>query len=83
MISRYTEFTNYIYLLFLQIICSTYACISSRGSYKEHIHTYIHNWPLQPFSQDYGLASFHITFMNFHYKSLCRVSDYSSLFVDI
>ena len=20
-------------------------------------HTYIHNWPLQPFSQDYGLAS--------------------------
>ena len=19
------------------------------------IHTYIHNWPLQPFSQDYGL----------------------------
>ena len=23
-----------------------------------HIHTYIHNWPLQPFSQDYGLASY-------------------------
>ena len=21
------------------------------------LHTYIHNWPLQPFSQDYGLAS--------------------------
>ena len=20
-------------------------------------HTYIHNWPLQPFSQDYGLAA--------------------------
>ena len=25
-----------------------------------HIHTYIHNWPLQPFSQDYGIVS-HIT----------------------
>ena len=23
-------------------------------------HTYIHNWPLQPFSQDYGLA-YHTT----------------------
>ena len=23
-----------------------------------YIHTYIHNWPLQPFSQDYGLASY-------------------------
>ena len=22
-----------------------------------YIHTYTHNWPLQPFSQDYGLAS--------------------------
>ena len=22
-----------------------------------YIHTYIHNWPLQPFSQNYGLAS--------------------------
>ena len=26
-------------------------------SYKIRIHTYIHNWPLQPFSQDYGLAA--------------------------
>ena len=25
-------------------------------SFPEYIHTYIHNWPLQPFSQDYGLA---------------------------
>ena len=24
---------------------------------RTHIHTYIHNWPLQPFSQNYGLAS--------------------------
>ena len=25
---------------------------------KSNIRTYIHNWPLQPFSQDYGLASY-------------------------
>ena len=30
-----------------------------KGTY---IHTNIHNWPLQPFSQDYGLAS-HTTFV--------------------
>ena len=32
-----------------------------------HIHTYIHNWALQPFSQDYGLASntTHIVCVNF------------------
>ena len=24
-----------------------------------HYDTYIHNWPLQPFSQDFGLASHH------------------------
>ena len=31
------------------------------------IHTYIHNWPLQPFSQDYGLASHstHVVCVNF------------------
>ena len=23
-----------------------------------YIHTYIHNWPIQPFSHDYGLASY-------------------------
>ena len=30
-------------------------------------HTYIHNWPLQPFSQDYGLASHttHVVCVNF------------------
>ena len=32
-----------------------------------HIHTYIHNWPLQSFSQDYSLASHstHIRCVNF------------------
>ena len=29
------------------------------------IYTYIHNWPLQPFSQDCGLASFTIVCVNF------------------
>ena len=31
------------------------------------MHTYIHNWPLQPFSQDYGLAShtIHVVSVNF------------------
>ena len=30
------------------------------------IHTYIHNWPLQTFSQDYGLTShtFHVVCVN-------------------
>ena len=30
-------------------------------------HTYTHNWPLQPFSQDYGLASHttHVVCVNF------------------
>ena len=29
-------------------------------------NTYIHNWPLQPFSQDYGLASHtHVVCVNF------------------
>ena len=32
-----------------------------------YIHTYIHNWPLQPFSQDYGLVSHtaHVVCVNF------------------
>ena len=32
-----------------------------------YIHTYIHNWPLQPFSQDYGQASHttHVLCVNF------------------
>ena len=32
-----------------------------------HTHTYIHNWPLQPFSHDYGLASHttHVVCFNF------------------
>ena len=31
------------------------------------MYTYIHNWPLQPFSQDYGLASHttHVVCVNF------------------
>ena len=31
------------------------------------VHTYIYNWPLQPFSQDYGLASHttHVVCINF------------------
>ena len=34
---------------------------------RRFIHTYTHNWPLQPFSQDYGLASHttHIVCVNF------------------
>ena len=34
---------------------------------KMLIHTYIHNWPLQPFSQDYGLVSHttHVVCVNF------------------
>ena len=28
----------------------------------QRTYTYIHNWPLQPFSQDYGLAS-HTTYV--------------------
>ena len=33
----------------------------------QNIHTYIHNWPLQPFSQDYGLDShtIHVVCVNF------------------
>ena len=29
--------------------------------------TYVHNWPLQPFSQNYGLASYttHVVYVNF------------------
>ena len=27
-------------------------------AFNSMLHTYIHNWPLQPFSQDYGLASY-------------------------
>ena len=40
---------------FFQRLCSIY------------IHTYIHNWPLQPISQDYGLASHttHVVCVNF------------------
>ena len=31
------------------------------------LHRYIHNWPLQPFGQDYGLASHttHVAYVNF------------------
>ena len=31
------------------------------------LHTYIHNWPLQPFSWDYGIASHttHVVCINF------------------
>ena len=34
------------------------------------LHTYIHNWPLQPFSQDYGLASHttHVVCVNFKHE---------------
>ena len=33
----------------------------------DKLHTYIHNWPLQPFSQDYSLASntTHVVWVNF------------------
>ena len=43
------------------------------------IHTYIHNWSLQPFSQDYGLASYttHVVFVNF----MCEWRDLQ-LYVD-
>ena len=34
---------------------------------NQYIHTYISNWPLQPFSQAYGLAShtIHVVCVNF------------------
>ena len=34
------------------------------------LHTYIHNWPLQPFSQNYGLVSHttHVVCVNFKHK---------------
>ena len=34
---------------------------------KVELHTYRHNWPLQPFSRDYGLASYttHVECVNF------------------
>ena len=35
-----------------------------------YIHTYIHNWPLQSFSQDYGLVSHtaHVVCVNFMHE---------------
>ena len=39
------------------------------------IFTYIHNWPLQPFSQDYGLAS-HTTHV-FCFNFICERRDLS------
>ena len=37
------------------------------GDFIIGLHIYIYNWPLQPFSQDYGLASHttHVVFVNF------------------
>ena len=34
---------------------------------RHYIHTYIYNWSLQPFSQDYSLASHttHVVYVNF------------------
>ena len=39
----------------------------ARETNCEIFNTYIHNWPLQPFSQDYGLASetTHVVCVNF------------------
>ena len=36
------------------------------SSYESR-HTYIHNWPFQPFSQDYGLVShtIYVVYANF------------------
>ena len=36
--------------------------VSKTAAIVYFICTYIHNWPLQPFSQDYGLAS-HTTYV--------------------
>ena len=39
-------------------------CMPRKGDHFMgfQLHTYIHNWPLQPFSQDYGLDS-HTTYV--------------------
>ena len=46
-----------------------YSLIEASDLYSKSrltIHTYIHNWPLQPFGQDYGLASqTTVVFVNF------------------
>ena len=43
----------------------------SRTNRCERKHTYIHNWPLEPFSQDYGLSSHttHVVCVNFIHES--------------
>ena len=41
---------------------SRYGTHYSLSDIAYSVHTYIHNWPLQPFSQDYGLAS-HTTYI--------------------
>ena len=54
---QYFSFIN----LFISI-CATYCC-----NIFNLLHTYIYNWPLQPFSQDYSLASHinHVVCVNF------------------
>ena len=47
--------TERIFLCFSQTIRKLWKAIS-------YLHTYIHNWQLQPFTQDYGLAS-HTTYI--------------------
>ena len=41
--------------------------LSALSIHESLIHTYIHNWSLQPFSQDYSLASHtHVACVNFY-----------------
>ena len=57
-------FTRKIFRLKINFTCHY---ILLQNSLLNNIHTYIHNWPLQPFSQDYGLASHttHVMCVNF------------------
>ena len=49
-------------------LASLNTSFNSYSSNNTHIHT--HNWPLQPFSQDYDLAShtIHVVCINFTHK---------------
>ena len=40
----------------------------------QNIHTYIHNWPLQPFSQDYGLTKYTHTKYTLTLKKIFHLS---------
>ena len=51
---------------FVNSSCKAVYSFALKGIYFK-THTHIYNWPLQPFNQDYGLASYttHIVCINF------------------